>query len=444
MKSLRLLTGATIAALTTTAALTIALAPGCSGEDPAIENPGTGGVGGAGGAVGECSPGESRCEPDGTASTCDPGGHWASIAACPLGCQDGACVGMVKMALGDSHSCALLSDGSIRCWGSGEYGQLGDGTSGPGAAKTTPTQVQGLAGATDVSARGSHSCAALSDGTARCWGDNAYGALGNGVIELSAIPQDVLGAAGVSGVALGVVHSCAWLEDGGAKCWGNNGSGQLGNGSTTAALTPATVSGLADALALGAGDRHTCALRQGGAVSCWGGGDGGQLGDGTSGAGAQQLTPSPVPGLSGAVQVAVGHYAVCALMGDGGVQCWGTTSTGRSASGTTRTGRRPPRCRRWRRSRRSRRGGGMRARCARTVRCSAGAEAGTGRSGTAMSPTSGRRRRWPTCRRSRGSPPAPVIPAPGRRWVRRSAGAAMTSGSSATGPWAGTGTCRER
>jgi alpha-tubulin suppressor-like RCC1 family protein len=239
------------------------------------------------------------------------------------------------MSLGGSHTCALLSDGAVWCWGSSEDGQLGDGTIGMGAHRPGPAPISGLAGVVNVAAGDAHTCAALSDGTARCWGHGGFGKLGDGAFMSVPVPQDVPGLVGVAGIALGQSHTCAWLADGGAKCWGMNQFGQLGTGSTADAPTPANVMSLPDAAGISLGSHHTCARREGGAAACWGDGYSGQLGDGTSGMGAQKLTPSPVPGLGDVAQVGVGHFMSCARTTAGDVSCWGSNLYGQLGIGNT-------------------------------------------------------------------------------------------------------------
>ena len=89
-----------------------------------------------------------------------------------------------------------------------------------------------------------HTCAITTSGTAKCWGDNSYGQLGNGSRTPSSTPVIVKALTLVAGIATGAAHSCALLANGTAKCWGYNWSGQLGNGTTTDASTAVVVSGI--------------------------------------------------------------------------------------------------------------------------------------------------------------------------------------------------------
>jgi alpha-tubulin suppressor-like RCC1 family protein len=267
-------------------------------------------------------------------------------------------VGVRALALGRMHSCALVENGEARCWGSSEYGQLGDGTYNE---RPTPVPVLSSSGGlplTGVEALALgrlHSCALVSGGEVRCWGYGSFGLLGDGspigahrTVPVTVRLPEGQHLTGVQSLAAGDLHNCALMTSGELRCWGNNSAGQLGNGTTTnqpaavgvrAWLGGPSLTGV-QALALG---RRSCALLSGGDLRCWGGNSDGQLGDGTM---TNQLTPVAVlsspggPALMGVQALALGYdvsYGYghsCALLGEGQVECWGNNRFGQLGDGT--------------------------------------------------------------------------------------------------------------
>src|SRR5256886_112853 len=252
-----------------------------------------------------------------------------------------------RVVTGDSHTCALLGDGTVQCWGVGDSGQRGDGTF--NNISTVPVAVVGLSNAVAVAARGYHSCALLGDGTVWCWGRNVDGQLGNGTrapVDCSpgscgsSTPVRVGGITGAAAVIAGGYHTCALFGDGTAQCWGRNDDGQLGDGTFTTSSTPVPVGGLTGAAAVSGGFYHTCALLGDGTVQCWGRNAEGQLGDGTT---IGSRVPGRVAGLPSATAVSGGFQHTCALLSDGTVQCWGRNLEGQLGDGTTTSSSTPVR-----------------------------------------------------------------------------------------------------
>lgn len=267
--------------------------------------------------------------------------------------------GAIAIAAGGSgyQTCALLSGGTVECWGDNYFGQLGNGTSaGPQtcsngySCSTTPVAVTGLSGVSAIAAGGDHTCALVSGGTVDCWGNNYYGELGTGSTSgpdtctgfpCSTAPVAVTGLSGTTAIAAGYSSTCTLVSGGAVDCWGFNEDGELGDDTSTGpqtcntyscSTTPVAVTGLSGATAIASGSEHTCALVSGGTVECWGHNNGGQLGNGTT---TNSLTPAMVTGLSGATAVAAASDHTCALLSDGTVECWGDNQYGELGNGTT-------------------------------------------------------------------------------------------------------------
>lgn len=212
----------------------------------------------------------------------------------------------------------------------------------------------------DIVAGGSHTCALLLDRTVECWGENGSGQLGDGTRNDRNRPVAVSGLTGVAMITAGNAHTCAGLQSGDVTCWGDNSSGQLGDGSTTTRLTPVTVAleelrapspenngGVAE---IYAGTAGTCMIAEERTkIWCWGDGQaqpreqyyptGGYLdvvvgddfgcvrfgtprvcwGDGEPGTGLASL---PLTNL------AAGEAFVCAVTASNSVYCWGDNAKG--------------------------------------------------------------------------------------------------------------------
>jgi alpha-tubulin suppressor-like RCC1 family protein len=234
---------------------------------------------------------------------------------------------VTKITSSDGLTCALLQNKTVQCWGYSFYGQLGNGTT---VTSSVPVLVTGLTNAEDI-ARGStgyHMCAIITGGTIKCWGHNSRGQLGNGVTTNASTPVDVSGVTNAIKVSVGNEYTCAVISDGTIKCWGYNSYGQLGNSTSTNSMTPVSVTGISNAVDVVSGGDHACAILSDAKVKCWGRNSFGQLGDGTTSSRTSpvyRLGPSSVVHLSNNMDnVNYGHR--CLVASSGGVSCSGSNS----------------------------------------------------------------------------------------------------------------------
>ena len=189
------------------------------------------------------------------------------------------------------HSCAIALNGRAYCWGSGNSGKLGNGST---ASSRVPVAVNTsgvLAGKTikQISAGENHTCAIASDNRAYCWGSNKNGQLGNGSTADSRVPVAVNMSGALAGktikqILAGGDHGCVVASDDKMYCWGLNNNGELGNNSSVNSSVPVAVN--ADGVLAGktirqmsAGFSSTCAVDSGYGIYCWGYNSNGQLGN---------------------------------------------------------------------------------------------------------------------------------------------------------------------
>lgn len=302
------------------------------------------------------------------------------LVACNGGTQT---TGVTAIAAGGAHTCAASWDGTMRCWGLNQFGQLGNGTLN---SSNVPVEVTGLGTGPvarprllDIAAGGDHACAIVSGGKIFCWGSNYYGQLGLDSKTDYNIMQPVREIAGADGstalgtfVVAGENHTCAVYSPGLVACWGRNYSlrpawirvsGPSSNALSVNAVAaggnqtcviepggtvkcwvgiagnytqPTLIQGIT-AKAIAVGRSHACAIDQSDTIKCWGSNVQGQLGNGTrtptSGLVAVNRTGAFVP----AVALAAGDSHTCAVFSSGAVECWGSNANYQTGDPSTTT-----------------------------------------------------------------------------------------------------------
>ena len=258
------------------------------------------------------------------------------------GYQEGSIFTQSTIAIGAEHMCMILDNASVACWGKGADGELGNNDT---SFQSAPVYVSSFGPgrtATAISAGARHTCALLDNGSVSCWGDGENGQLGNGALQsTSSVPSPLLPfPSGQKAMTLssGNSHTCAILDDGAIACWGAGSEGQLGNGMTSSSASPQLTDSLGEnrsAKSISSGHQHTCAILDNGSTVCWGNGAKGQLGNGGV---ASSSSPAPIAAIPSAfkpVALASGDDHTCALLSKGSVVCWGSGIDGFLGSGST-------------------------------------------------------------------------------------------------------------
>jgi alpha-tubulin suppressor-like RCC1 family protein len=231
-----------------------------------------------------------------------------------------------------ASTCGVKRDGTLWCWGLDNYGQLGIGH---GRPRHRPHQVGTNTKWATVSTAWTHTCATRTNGTLWCWGQNLWGQLGIGTVDRRhGRPQRVGTASDWESVTTGGWHSCALDVAGQAFCWGHNSFGEVGDGTTTTRAAPVPVDTGATWLQLSTAWAQTCGITQTGRMLCWGFNRQGQLGDGTL---TNHARPTTVIGGQTWTQVTTGDGSTCATADDERIWCWGDDRYGQlgdAASGT--------------------------------------------------------------------------------------------------------------
>lgn len=260
---------------------------------------------------------------------------------------------LVSIAAGRMHSCALLADGFVRCWGYNLDGETGNGETGTDVGPGAPVESRGLANAAQLCASDMATCARRVDGSVWCWGNNSWDEVDDLAVSAVGRPHAVRGVRGATTVACGGRSTCAVLRGGTLRCWGliagdrrretvrlpgravdvalgaDHACARTADGRvlcwTARSPTPVAVQGLdAPVTHLALGERVSCARMSDGRVACWGEGYRGELGTGVAQESARAVV---VPSLEGVVSLSAFEHRVCATTQTGALWCWGPPST---------------------------------------------------------------------------------------------------------------------
>lgn len=250
---------------------------------------------------------------------------------------------VLSVATGWGHTCALHRDGQVDCWGTDANGDVGCPNPLMLTSPQKCTPLDPSLGAVEIAAGGEHSCARLGSGKIKCWGLNAFGEIGNGTLPTPGTvdsnaytPVDVSDITDARHIASGVWYVCAVLSSGALECWGDNGAGNLGTGDRTGHAFPTPVVGIDGglsgyAVAVAGTGEHTCVLLGDGSIRCFGSNTDGQLGDNTT---IDSLSPIPAQSPMTATALAVGGQLSCTLTSAGIIQCWGRNNYGQLGDGS--------------------------------------------------------------------------------------------------------------
>ena len=237
--------------------------------------------------------------------------------------------GGIAIAGGYSHSLALISNNSARAWGDNTLGKLGDGTTNN---RSVPVAISNLTTFALIAGGGDHSLAMNLQSNVWAWGANASGQLGDFTVSNRFSPVVTVSMSNVVVVASGYSHSLALDRNGTVWAWGANTVGQLGDGTVSNRIFRVAVVTLTNILAIAGGADHSLAIAADNTVWAWGGNNAGQLGDGTTN---NSVVPVQVAGLANITAIAGGGEHSLALAGDNTVWAWGWNAAGQLGDGTT-------------------------------------------------------------------------------------------------------------
>ncbi|MEO7110874.1 MAG: hypothetical protein ABI183_10585 [Polyangiaceae bacterium] len=258
-------------------------------------------------------------------------------------CASGACV--VGLAANGHDSCAIMSDSTVRCWGSNNNGELGFGSPDANTVAfvnvATPTTVPGLHDVKSVAVGGFYdpatngfTCALIADGGVLCWGVDNEGQLGRGDAGpdfVDPTPAPVLLPGPVMQVSASADTACAVEQTGDILCWGGNGFKEVSPVLGPQVSVPTTIIAPTTFTQVSVGV-DICAISIDKHVWCWGRPTFGSSGRLATDGGLQDVVPAELDGLDNVVQIAAAEPGSCALTSDGVVHCWGGTAFGNGTS----------------------------------------------------------------------------------------------------------------
>ncbi len=235
-----------------------------------------------------------------------------------------------QLSLGEKHTCVILTDGHLWCWGANQWNQLLPGTA---AEQLSPIESPHFTDWRQVQNGEGHICGIRADGSMWCWGRGLEGQLGQGDGLSHIVPARVGTDVDWVLLATGRPHNCGSRMDGSVWCWGNDSHGQMGQGTTGGATrSPIRVGTDTDWIDVQARWLHNCALKSDGELWCWGLGRNGELGNGVEmDTGVLQ---SPTPGQRWRV-LGPGAFHTCAIRQDDTLWCWGANWSGQTGDGST-------------------------------------------------------------------------------------------------------------
>jgi alpha-tubulin suppressor-like RCC1 family protein len=244
-------------------------------------------------------------------------------------------IATTSIAPGGQTNCAIRTGGAAYCWGDNSYGQLGDGTT---TSRTAPTLVPGnytwstLSTEDNSNANVGTTCGVTTTGAGYCWGSNNYGQVGDGTTTQRLVPTAISGGYTWSSISVGWTDVCGVTTSGAAYCWGYNNYGQDGTGNTTQNNSPTLVTGSHSWSRISVGMTTTCGVAIGGSGFCWGYDGHGNIGDNNI---TQENNPTSVSGGYTWASITTGSYDACGVTTSGAGYCWGYNNNGQDGDGTS-------------------------------------------------------------------------------------------------------------